>query len=288
VGVGKARAFTLVELIVAISIISMLMAILVPATNLVRRQARGMLGMYNQREVSNALMLFSMDNNDRYPQSVATVGTGDEWSWSDPTKMIGITERSPQLHRSMSAYLAAYIPDAKTVFCPSAPRRYKYLQEAWDAGDTWNNPDTSRRTDPFSGTYCFYWNYIGYLSESNTLFRGPTGPASMGRYNQLLMSDYFGYDHWRSPGAFGSCERLKGAEIVEETQLLSSYWAVEGDPEVAMPEVKLRASYTDGHVETYSSSDVVAMKISASPEGAPPYPDGSAGGTFFVPENVLP
>jgi len=273
---------------VVISIISVLMGILVPAANLVRRQARALLGMRNQREISNALTLYAMDNKDRYPQSVATVGTGEEWSWSDPTKMIGIKERSPQMHRAMSAYLADYIPDAKTMFCPNAPQRYKYLQEAWDAGDDWNNPDTAPRTDPLGGTYCFYWNYVGYLSESQTLFRGPTGPASMGRYNQLLVTDYFGHDHWRSPGAFGSCERLKGARIVEETQLLSSYWAVDGDPLEAMPDVKLRAAFTDGHVETYSSSDVVPMKISTTPEGVPPYPDGFAGGTFFVPRSALP
>ncbi len=275
-------------MIVTVSIVSTLLAILVPAVNLVRSQARAILGMHNQREIGNALTLFSMDNNDRYPESVATVGISDQWSWSDPTKMIGIEERSPQLHRSMSAYLRDYIPDAKTMFCPNAPRRYKYLQEAWDAGDAWDNPDTPRRTDPLGGTYCFYWNYVGYLSESQTLFRGPTGPASMGRYNQLLVSDYFGYDHWRSPGAFGSCERLKGAEVVEETQLLSSYWATKGNPEVAMPKVKLRAAFTDGHVETYTASEVVPMKISMTPEGVPPYPDGSTGGTFFVPEKVLP
>ncbi len=73
-----------------ISIISALMAILVPTANLVRRKARAIVGMHNQRKISNALTLFSMDNNDRYPQSVATVGTGDSWSWSDPTKMVGI------------------------------------------------------------------------------------------------------------------------------------------------------------------------------------------------------
>jgi type II secretory pathway pseudopilin PulG len=274
-------------MIVVISIISALMAILVPTANLVRRQARAIVGMHNQREISNALTLFSMDNNDRYPQSVATVGTGDSWSWSDPTKMIGHTKRSPQLHRAMSVYLAAYIPDAKTLFCPNAPQQYKYLQEAWDAGDDWDNPDTGPRTDPLGGTYCFYWNYIGYLSDSETLFRGPTGPASMGRYNQLLVTDYFGYDHWRSPGAFGSCEKLSGSDVVPETQLLSSYWAVEGNPELAMPKVKLRAAYTDGHVENYSATEVVPMKISMTPGGVPPYPDGSSGGTFFVPENIL-
>lgn len=277
-------------MLVVISIVSALLAITVPALNLARRQARSVIGMRNQREVATALNLFAMDNQDRYPDSVATIGFDDSFSWQDPTKMIGLRKRTPQVHRAMSAYLGSYIPDAKTVFCPSAPQEYKYLQEAWDAGDDWDNPDTSVRSDPLTGTYCFYWNYTGYLAETDSVFRGPTGPASMGRYSQLLVTDYFGYDHWRSPKAFGSCEKFPGADIIPETQLLSSYWSVAGDPNVAVPEVKLRAAYTDGHVETYSSSsslEVTPMKVSFEPEGLPPYQDSTGGGIFYVPKNAV-
>jgi len=275
-------------MLVVISIVSVLLAITMPALNLARRQAHAVLGMRNQREVANALNLFAMDNQDRYPDSVATVGINDNWGWSDPTKMTGNRKRSPQVHRAMSAYLRSYVEDAKVMFCPSAPQEYKHLQDVWDAGDDWDNPDTSVASDPFGGTYCFYWNYKGYLAETDTLFRGPTGPASTGRYSQLLVSDYFGYDHWRSPEAFGSCEKFGGADIVPETQLLSAYWSVGGNPNIVMPEVKLRAAYTDGHVGTYSSSDVTPMKVSLQPEGAPPYPDGgTSGGIFFVPKDAV-
>ena len=274
-------------MLVVISIVSVLLAISMPALNLARRQARSIVGMRNQREIATALNLFAMDNRDRYPDSVATVGFGHQWRWSDPTKMTGDRKRSPQIHRSMSAYLGSYVEEAKIMFCPSAPQEYAHLQEVWEAGDDWDNPDTPVPSDRFIGTYCFYWNYVGYLTESDSLFRGPTGPASMGRYSQLLVTDYFGYDHWRSPKAFGSCEKLGGAEIIPETQLLSSYWSVGGAPDLAMPEVKLRAAYTDGHVETYSSSDVTPMKVSFEPEGVPPYPDGTSGGIFFVPNDAV-
>ncbi len=287
-GAGRVKAFTLVEMLVVISIISLLMGILVPAANSVRRQAYSLLGMRNQREVSTALSLFAADNRDRYPDSVATVGFDDKWNWSDPTKMIGNRKRSPQVHRSMSAYLHDYIEDGETMSCPSAPQKHKYVQEAWDAGDDWDNPDTPVPSDPFGGTYCFYWNYIGYLPESNTLFRGPSGPASMGRYSQLLVTDYFGYDHWRSPGAFGSCERLSGGEVVPETWLLSAYWSIDGDPAVRLPKVKLHAAYTDGHVQAYTPSDAVPMKVSITPDGVPPYPDGAGPGDFYIPGNAVP
>lgn len=282
------RAFTLVELLVTISIISMLLAITVPALNVARRQAKALVGSRNQREVAVALNLFAMDNSDLYPPSVATVGFDDRWNWSDPRKMTGNNKRSPQIHRSMSAYLKDYISDAKVVFCPSAPAEYKHLQASWDAGDEWDNPDTPMSSDPIGGTYCFYWNYLGYLGEGPRLFRGPSTPASMGRQSRLLVSDYFGYDHWRTPGMFGSCERLDGADIVPEHWLSASYWAVGGDPGAVFPDVRLRAAYTDGHVETYTASDVVPMRVPITAEGVPPYADGGGPGIFYVPKSALP
>jgi type II secretory pathway pseudopilin PulG len=275
-------------MLVVVSIISLLMAILVPAVNLARRQARAIVGMSNQRDVTTALNLFAADNRDQYPDSVARVGFDDDWSWTDPAKMTGFRDRHPQTHRSMSACLASYIPDAKSMFCPSAPQQYKYLQEVWEAGDDWDNPDTPMSYDPFTGTYCFYWDYVGYLSESETVFRGPTGPASSRRQSQLLISDYFGYGQWRSPDSFGSCEQFGGAGVVPETQLQSAFWAVEGNLDGILPEVKLRAAFTDGHVETYSSSETTPMKISQEPDGIPPYEDGtSSGGIFFIPKSAV-
>ena len=275
-------------MLVVVSITSLILAISVPTFNSVRRKARSMLSMRNQREVVIALDFFASDNRDRYPDSVATVGFDDKWNWSDPTKMIGTRGRTPRVHRSMSAYLQPYITSAEMMYCPSAPNRYKYLDEAWAAGDDWDNPDTPVVSDPFTGTYCFYWNYVGYLPETESLFRGPSGPASVGRYSKLLMTDYFGYDHWRSPGAFGSCERLDGGEVVEETWLLSSYWSTEGDPEAGLPNVSLLAAFTDGHVETYTPSDAVPMKVSITPNGQPPYPDGTGPGDFYIPRTALP
>ena len=287
VGFGRVRAFTLVEVLVVISIISLLLTILSPALAAARRQAYALLGMRNQREIGNALNFFAEDNKDRYPDSVATVGLDDDWNWSDPTKMIGNRQRSPQIHRSMSAYLHEYIADAKTVYCPGAPKKHKYLQQAWDAGDNWDNPDTPISSDPFGGTYCFFWNYVGYLPQTNTLFKGPFGPASAGTHSQLLVTDYLGYDHWRSPSAFGSCDKLTGAEVVEETWLLSSYWAVKGDPNNGLPKTKVRAGFVDGHVATYNSSDLVPMKVSMTSAGVPPYPDGATSpGTYFIPKEA--
>lgn len=281
------RAFTLVELLVVISIVSVLMAILVPALSGVRRQAIALTSMRNQREVGNAVNFYAQDHDDRYPPSVATVGFDDRWNWSEPTKLTGNRKRSPQIHRSMSAYLREYIPDAATLSCPSAPRQYAYLQEAWDAADDWDNPDTPVASDPVWGTYCFFWNYLGFLSE-NRLFRGPSGPASGGYQSQLLLTDYFGYGNWRSPDTYTSCERLPGSDIFGEQFLVPALWTADGDPNTFMPPVKLRAAYTDGHVESFTPDEAVPMRVSLTPEGKPPYPDGGASpGLFYLPRNAI-
>ena len=286
VGETRKRGFTLVELLVVISIISAIMAITLPAFSRVRRQARTMLSMNNQRQITSAMNLFASDNDDRYPESVATIGFGNNWNWSDSTRLTGNRRRSPRLHRAMSEYLRRYIADASTMFCPNAPQKYEYLQQAWDAGDNWDNPKTAFPADPAGGSYCFYWNYRGYLGGRRIVFRGPQGPASSGRYSKLLVTDYFGYDHWRTPDSYGSCERFNGATITPETWLLSSYWSRKSAAD-DRPEIKLRAGYTDGHIETYSASEVVPMKVSITADGRIPYPDGVGPGIFFLPRNAL-
>lgn len=282
------QGFTLIELLVVISVISLLMGIMLPSFATIRTKARTMINTNNQREIAGAVNLFAMDNDDRYPQSVATVGFGSNWNWSDPMKLTGNRRRSPALHRSMSSYLGSYVTNAGIMFCLNAPRKYKYLQQAWDAGDEWDNPETPFPSDPVGGTYCFYWNYLGYLGGQRGVFIGPHGPTGSTRESKLLVTDYFGYDHWRSRGAFGSCERFKGADIIPETWLLSAYWSREGSPDIDMPDIRLQAGYTDGHVESYFPSEVVPMRVSITSDGTTPYPDGVGPGIFYLPINALP
>ncbi len=271
-----------------ISIISVLMGILMPALNGVRRQATALTGMRNQREVATAVNLFAADNGDLYPPSVATLGTASDWQWYDPTVLIGKEKRSPQMHRAMSAYLHAYIANARTIFCPAAPKQYTYLQESWDAGDAWDNPDNELPLDSVDGTYCFLWNYIGYLGGPRALLKGPRGPASGGPYSQLLVTDYFGYGHWRTPESFASCEKLPGGDILAEQWLEAAWWKADGNPGAGMPQVKLRAAYTDGHVQTYYPNEVSAMRVSMTADGMSPTSDGGASrGIFYIPRNAV-
>ncbi|UCF42556.1 MAG: prepilin-type N-terminal cleavage/methylation domain-containing protein, partial [Planctomycetota bacterium] len=294
------RGFSLVELLVVMAIIATVIVIIMPALGKGRRNARAVQTMNNQRQIVVGVTGFASDNRGRYPESVATVGSLHEhWNWQEPTMLTSSRRRGPlshETHRSMSAYLRSYIPDAGIMFCPNAPKKYKYLQQAWDAGDEWDNPETTPLYDPVLGTYCFYWNYVGLLEGEQGQLKGPADLSGGQEQSKLLVSDYFGYGHWRNKlvynmsDAYGSCEKIRGARVTPGTAVSSAFWSVRagtGDVSWDIRQVQLHAGYTDGHVERYRLAESVPMKVSKTADGSVAYPEELGPGDFYVPENAL-
>ena len=107
-------------------------------------------------------------------------------------------------------------------------------------------------------------------------------------HSKLLVSDYLGYDHWRRPNAFISCEDFKRGTIIPESWLLSAFWSYQKDSNsIDALKISLSAGYTDGRVEQYDASDVVKMRVSLTQDGTVPYPPGVGPGIFYLPRNSL-
>ena len=292
----KFVAFTLIELLAVLFILALLMTILIPVIQKAKRSAIAILSANNQRETLKGLSCYTVDQDGKFPDSVATLGTGTRWSWREPTVLTGFQERSPTVYRSVSQYLQNYIESASTMFCPGAPSEYEYAEAAWVAGDDWDNPNPDTGvSDPLFGNYCLYWNYVGYLEEKEIPFLGPHSSSQGKKNSSLLISDYFGYGHWRneltygSRGAYGSCEKMPRGDITVGTSVACDFWSLfnPGDQApVGSLSMVFRAGYIDGHVEAFTPSDVTVMKVSMTADGWVPYPDDiGPAGTIYIPRN---
>ena len=70
---NKRTGFTLIELLVVIAIIAILMGILMPTLQLVRKQAQEMICRANLRQYGIAQVVYLDENDNRYPLSAVSL-----------------------------------------------------------------------------------------------------------------------------------------------------------------------------------------------------------------------
>ena len=293
---GLRSGFTLVELLVVVAIIGLLGGILLPGLTKARRKARQVRCMNHQKQIVFVQLAYEGDHG-KYSPTVATIGWRDwDWSWVEPMTMTTFFEYKHKYpkgnHRATSEYLGDYVDEVEIMFCPSAPKEYPFMHEAWKAGDSWDNPMTGDRyLDPFYGMYCFYWGYIGVLPDCRKgIFRGPLRSEGGSRRSKLLVSDYFGKDYWRvSGGTYASCERFYQSGVTGQYATAMEYWyCLPSDKPLESMTIRLHAGYTDGHVECYGAKEVMEMRVSSTPDGKEADPMwAELYGDIFIPRKAI-
>ena len=88
----RTKGFTLIELLVVIAIIALLMAILMPALQRVRKQARGVICQANLKQWGIIFAMYTDDNNGNFPER-----SNDSGRWMDSMRELYISTEDIRL-----------------------------------------------------------------------------------------------------------------------------------------------------------------------------------------------
>ena len=151
----RRRAFSLIELLVVIAIIALLMAILVPALQKVRDQAREVICKNNLRQISFGAGLYAEEWDQLVPRGYKRAGDGRAWFQLFmpylAQKPIGGDYRTVDIYRCPS------YPDKKQTVC--------YVVNGWQFADS-SDQNGYETIEPTNLTTCDQPARTIYLADN--------------------------------------------------------------------------------------------------------------------------
>jgi len=139
----KQKAFTLVEILVVISVIALLMGILVPALAAARSRTQGLVCKSNLRQILIASISYATENDDFYVPAAS-----DIWDGAGLHRWHGVRDTLNEPFDAARGPLAGYLADRRVKECPAKVNFVK--------GQAWNT-----NFEQGCGGYGYNMTYIG-------------------------------------------------------------------------------------------------------------------------------
>lgn len=208
------KAFTLVELLVVISIIALLLAILMPALNRARNQARIVVCGNNLHQFGMAHQAFAADNEGRYMSAANIYGGAKTWYppyffFERPDKIVdeniimyNVKDINPyirafELFEDTGAAAGEIIQTKGVALCPSTNAKYytEFIDKCYQA---YHNRDETGGGGWAKGTYNYFGrvDIWGQTNAGNPKFGSKAKKELVGRdmnSNKVLMSDQLSF-----------------------------------------------------------------------------------------------
>ncbi len=172
----KQKAFTLIELLVVIAIIALLLSILMPALQQVKKQAQNVVCKSNLKQWGLTWKMYTEDHNGKFPDVKQALGTPRSW-WAN----------------CLAPYLGEGTRGKGIYFCPAAKRDPKLADERY-AGDEYSShlmgsqiSDNGVSKRASYGINCWTYNHSGSNDQWSSLRWKKDGAADNARNIPMLM-----------------------------------------------------------------------------------------------------
>jgi len=191
----KPTGFTLVELMVVVGIMAMLMAIVIPATQSLRKGNRVSTCAFKLQQIGNAMKAYHFDYGSvppRYPGYVPPEDPGYPGAFNptyDPDGDGEVNVGGPGL---MALWDGGHLTSRRALHCPSDidPDHPEYSDPNYaDPADNYGHYGSYMRPDPDAATVLYDFNNYKYLSTRGIPFTDPVDPYYK---RQLEDPDFYG------------------------------------------------------------------------------------------------
>ena len=187
------KGFSLIELLIVISIIALLMAMLIPAIGMIRFSAHGAVCLNRQKQTAIGIFLYAADNNNQMPY--VKLGYWDYYQGKQRNESPGMSSAT-----SVNGMIYPYVQSMRIALCPANKGRHPVSDPNWGA-------HTALCPDPLycQGRSNSYGAWIGNDIDPTTDIMNEDHGCRLSQYLAKMQNSYVAL-----PGVVGLTNRYSG------------------------------------------------------------------------------